>query len=85
MSDHDLKEVPFNNWYDSKSEFPEMLSVNTTPNHGVNVTSPSVDTHHDWAPENEDSSAMDSAPNMGNSAGNVPLEEMGPHKGGDLI
>jgi len=49
------------------------------------VSPPSVDTHHDWALENEDSSAMDSAPNKGNSAGNVPLEEMGPHTRGDFL
>jgi len=59
--------------------------VNTTPYQGVNVSSTSVDTHHDWALENEDSSAMDSATNKGNSAGKVPLEEMGPHTRGDLL
>jgi len=59
--------------------------VNTAPNQGVNVSSPSADTHHDWALENEDSSAMDSAPNKGNPAGNVPLEEEGPNKGDDLL
>jgi len=28
---------------------------------------------------------MDSAPNKGNSAGNIPLEEMAPHTRGDLL
>jgi len=49
------------------------------------VSSTSVDTHHDWALENEDISAMDSAPNTGNSAGNVPVEEMGPFTRGNLL
>jgi len=85
MSDTDLKEVPLTNWFDSESDYPEMSSLNTTPYQGLNVSPPPVDTHHDWALVNENSSAMDSAPNKGNSAGIVPLEEMGPHTRGDLL
>jgi len=59
--------------------------VNTTPHLGVNVSSHSVDPHHDWALENEDSSAMDLASNKGNSAGNVLLEKAGPNTNGDLL
>jgi len=52
---------------------------------GVNVSSLSASTQHVWAPDVEDSSAMDSGPNKGNSAGDVPLEEKGPNKGDDLL
>jgi len=43
------------------------------------VSLPSVNTHHNWALGNEDSSAADSAPNMGSPTGNVLLEETGPN------
>jgi len=85
MSDNDQEDAPLTNWFDSESDFPEMSSVNTTPHLGVNVSPPSVNNPHDWALENEDNSAMDSAPNKGNSAGKVLLEEAGPNKRGDLL
>jgi len=85
LSDNDQEEVPLTNWFDSESDFPEISSVNTTPRPGVNVSPLFVNTHHDWALENEDSSTMHSATNKGNSAGNVPLDEIRPHTRGDLL
>jgi len=68
--------------FDSEADFPDISSVKTTLYMGVNVTPLplSANTPRDWAQENEDSSAMDSALNKGNPAGNIPLEEEGPNK-----
>jgi len=85
MSDDDLEGAPFNVWFDSEVHFPDISSVSTMPYMGVSVSSPSANTQHVWAQEKEDSSAMNSAPIKGNQAGNVPLEEEGPHKGDDLL
>jgi len=53
----------------------------------LNVGSPSASTQNvrPRALEFEDSSAMDSAPDKGNPAGNITLEEEGPNKGDDLL
>jgi len=85
MSDDDLNRAPFNEWFDSEADFPDISSVNTTPYMGVNVSSLSAYTHYDRAQENEDSSAIDSAPKRVNPADNVPFEEEGPHKEDDLL
>jgi len=77
MSDDDKEGAPFNEWFDSETTFPDISSVNTTPHMGVNVSSHMWDhrgpqrrqqltvwydnTPHDWAQENEGSSAMDSS------------------------
>jgi len=47
MSDDDLERAPFNEWFDSEADFPDISSVNTTPYMGVNVSSPSVNTPQD--------------------------------------
>jgi len=75
MSNSDLEEVPFTNWFDSESDLPEILSVNSTLELGVNVSSHSANTIHVRALEVEDSSAMGSVPNKGNLVGHAPLEE----------
>jgi len=62
MTDNDLEGAPFNEWFDSEADLPDISSVNTTPYMGVNVSSLSANTHHAWAQENEVSSATDSAP-----------------------
>jgi len=40
MSNSDQEEVPFTNWFDSESDFPEISSVNSTLELGVIVNSP---------------------------------------------
>jgi len=55
-----------------------MSSIYSTPHLGVNVDQTSVNTPHNWAQGDEDSNAADSAPNTGNLAVNVLLEETGP-------
>jgi len=47
MSNSDLEEVPFTNWFDSESDFPEISSVNFTLKLGVKVSPPSANQHHD--------------------------------------
>jgi len=47
MSDDDLEGASFNEWFDSQADLPDISSVNTTPYMGVNVSSPSANTHHD--------------------------------------
>jgi len=37
MSDIDQEEEPLTNWFDSEFNFPEISSVNSTPELGVNV------------------------------------------------
>jgi len=39
MSNSDLEEMPLTNWFDSESDFPEISSVNSTLELGVNVSS----------------------------------------------
>jgi len=90
MSDNDKEDAPLTNWFDSESDFPKISSVNTTLRLGVNVSPHFVKTHHDWALENEDSSAMDSAPNKGNSAGSLTycwkrLDQIQHYTRGDLL
>jgi len=43
MSDSDHEELPNNGWFDSESELPGILSVDSTLAMGVNVSSPSAD------------------------------------------
>jgi len=74
MSDSDLKEVPLTNWFKSESNFPEIYSVNSTLELGVNVSSPSANPIHVQALGTKNSSAMGSAPNKGNPVGHFPLE-----------
>jgi len=85
MSDDDLEEVPLTNWFYSESNFPEISSVNSTLELGVNVSSPSANTNHDQALGTEDSSAMGSAPSKGNPVGNAPLEATESYKGVNLL
>jgi len=49
MSNSDLEEVSLTNWFDSESDFPEISSVNSTLELGVNVSSPSANSIHDQA------------------------------------
>jgi len=81
MSDDDLEGAPFNEWFDSEADFPDISSVNTAPYMGVNVSSPSVHTPQDWAQENEDSSAMDSAPIRAIQRVAYPWKRRDPMKG----
>jgi len=74
MSDNDLEEMPLTNWFDSKSDFLE-ISVNSTLELGVNVSTPSAIQHHYQAIGTKDSNAAGSASNRGNSIGHVLLEE----------
>jgi len=85
MSDDDLEGAPFNEWFDSEADLPNISSVSIILYMGVNVSSPSANTQHVKALEFKDSSAMNSAPNKGNSVGDTPLEEKGPDKGDDLL
>jgi len=82
MLDTDLEEVPLTNWFDSESDFPEISSVNSTPNPGVNVISPSANINHVQALGIKDSNAKRSASNMGNP---VLLEETGSDEEGNLL
>jgi len=81
MLDTDLEEVPLTNWFDSVSDFPEISSVNSTPNPGVNVISPSGNIHHKQTLGIEDSNATGSASNTDNPVGYVLLEETGSDEG----
>jgi len=45
MSDSDHEELPNNGWFDSGSDLPGILSVDSTLDMGVNVSSPSADRH----------------------------------------
>jgi len=85
MSDTDLEEIPLANWLDSESDFPEISSVNSTPNSGVNVISPSADIHLQQALGIEDSNSTGAASNKGNPVGHVLLEETGSDKGVNLL
>jgi len=85
MSDDDLERAPFNEWFDSEADLPNSSSVSTISYMGVNVSSPSANTQLVKTLEFEDSRAMNSAPNKGDSVGNTLLEEKGPDKGDDLL
>jgi len=65
MSDTDLEEIPLTNWFDSESDFPEISSVNSTPNWGVNMISPSANIHHEQALGIENSNPTGSASDLG--------------------
>jgi len=47
MSDTDSEEIPHTSWLDSESEFPEISSVNSAINQGVNVIYPSANLIHE--------------------------------------
>jgi len=85
MANADLEGAPFDEWFNSEADLPNISSVSTIPYLGVNVSPQSAKTPNIRALEFEDSSAMDSAPDKGNSVGNAPLEEKGPIKGDDLL
>jgi len=88
MSNTDLYEVPLTNWFDSESDFPEISSVNSIQNPGVNVISPFANIHHEQALVIEDINATGSASNRGNPlnpVGHVLLEETGSDKGVNLL
>jgi len=85
MSDTDSEEVPLTNWLDSESHFPEISSVISTINAGVNVISPSANVHHKQTLGIEDSNATGSASNSGNLVGHVLLEETGSDEEGNLL
>jgi len=76
MSNRDLEEVPLTNWFDSESDLPEISSVNSTLELGVNVSSesPSSNNTHVRAPKVEDCSAIGSAPNTGNRKRQNPVK-----------
>jgi len=44
MSDSEFEEMPIGNWFDSESDLPEVSTINSTPNLGVNVGEISVAT-----------------------------------------
>jgi len=85
MSDTDLEEVPLTNWFNSESDLPEISSVNSTPNPGVNVIFPSANIPHEQALGIEDSNTTGSASSTGNPVGHVLLEEMGSDEEGNLL
>jgi len=62
-----------------------MSTNNTTPHLGVNVGQIPVNTPHNWSLGDEDSNAVDSAPNTGTLAGKALLEETGPNTRGYLL
>jgi len=88
MSDSDLEE-PLNtgwfHWFDSESDLPGILSVDSTIEQGVIVSSPSVDQIHVRALDFEESNAMGTAPNNGNPVGHVPLGETESCKGENFL
>jgi len=86
MSDDDLEGAPFNVWFDSEVDFPNISSVSTIPYMGVNVSSP-LPTHPKMGPRKTRIAVqwIRSAPNKSNLKGHVPLEEKGPNKGDDLL
>jgi len=81
----DLEEVPLTNWFDSESDFPEISSVNSTLELGVNVSSPSANPHHEQALGTEDSNAAGSVSNRGNLMGHAPFEETESNKRVNLL
>jgi len=72
-------------WLDSESDFPEISSVNSAINPGVNVISPSANLTHEQALGVEDSKATRSASNRGNPVDHALLEETGSNEVGKLL
>jgi len=85
LSDDDLEGAPFNEWFDLEADLLYIKSVSTIPYLVVIVSSPSANPQNVRFLEFEDSRAMNSTPNKGNSVGNAPLEEKGPDKGNNLL
>jgi len=87
MSDRptDLEEVPLTNWFDSESDFPEISSVNTTPNQGVKLRVPPLLTPTMIGPWKTRIAVQWIQPKLRAIQREVPLEEMGPHTRGDLL
>jgi len=75
MSDSDREELPHIGWFNSESGLPGISSVDSTLEQEVIVSSSSANQTNVRAIYFEDSSAMGSAPNMGNPVGHVPMEE----------
>jgi len=77
MSDID-QEGPLNNeWFDSESDLPGILSVDSTTTMGVNVSTPS-DNIHIRAIETGNRYNYGPSPNTGISAGYAPPVETEP-------
>jgi len=86
MSESDHKELPDHEWFDSKSELPEILSVDSTLAIGVNVSFPSADhTQGVRALDFGNSNTMGPAPNTGILVGHVPQEETESSKGENFL
>jgi len=88
MSDPDSEEIPHSSWLDSESDFPEISSVNSELNLGVNVISSSANTIHEHIEQAlgiEDSNAAGSASNKGNPLSHVLVEETESNKGVNLL
>jgi len=73
MSDIDPDKLPYTGWFDSESDLSGISSVDSTINLGVNMSFPPANQPHIRALDFGDSNAMGSAPNTGNSVGNIPL------------
>jgi len=85
MSDSDLKEPPNTGWFDSKSEFPGISSVDSTLAIGVNVSSLFADHIQVRALDFGDSSVTSPAPNVGIPVGHVQLGGTGSSKGESFL
>jgi len=85
MSDIDQKGPLDSEWFDSESDLPGILSVDSTTTMGVNVSTPSANIHI-RAIETGNSNTTGPAPNTGMSAGYAPPIGTGPnHKGESFL
>jgi len=84
MSYSDQKELPNTGWFDSESDFPGILLVNSTPKL-VNMSCAFANQIQVRALDFWDSSATDLAPNKGTPVGHVPLEGIQSSKGENFL
>jgi len=75
MSDSDSDRPPYTGWFDYEPDCPEISSVDSTIESGVNVCSPSADQTQTRAMECWDHLPTASAPNKCNLVGHAPLKE----------
>jgi len=73
MSNSDTDELPNTGWFDSESDLPGILSVDSTVALGVNMSCPCANQIQARALDFGDSSITGPAPNTGIPVGNAPL------------
>jgi len=85
MSDTDYDKPQFPRWFDSESDLPQNLSVDSTIELGVNVSIFSANQTQTRALYFGDSNIASPTSNRGTSVGHVPLEETESCKGVEFL